>query len=122
MEAQKELRAWAVARCLVLLHSHELDVIKVQGLQPKNWNNVPRVALVCPSSQVAHGAKTDDEVVGQLWNYAEKTIKRFGTVKDNTKRVLGGGVANRYETRLKDVLETIETFDRSVPLGAKMLT
>lgn len=28
-EAKEELRAWAAARCLVLLHSHEVDVIKV---------------------------------------------------------------------------------------------
>lgn len=57
----------------------------------------------------------------ELWNYAERTLKRFATIKDSTKRVLGGGVANRYETRLRDVLDTIETFDRSMPLGAQVL-
>lgn len=33
-EAQEELRAWGVARCLVLLHSHEVDVIKVNNFSP----------------------------------------------------------------------------------------
>lgn len=64
---------------------------------------------------------TSEEVIDELWAYAEATMKRFATVKDSTKRVLAGGLTNRYETRLKDVLETLETFDRSVPLSQKML-
>lgn len=29
-EAQRELQGWMVARCLVILHSHEIDVLKVR--------------------------------------------------------------------------------------------
>lgn len=92
-----EVKAWAVARCLVLLHSHELDVIKY-----------------------THGLKTDEAIVECLWSYASNAIERLASVKDSTKRVLGGGVSNRYETRLKDVLETLDTFDKSVPLAAQL--
>lgn len=97
-EEQAEHRAWLVARCLVLLHSHELTVMKL-----------------------AQGVSSDDVLVEDLWRFAEQTLKRFATVKDTTGRVLGGGMANRYETRLKEVLMTLETFHSSVPLGQKML-
>eukprot|EP00953_Heterococcus_sp_UTEX-ZZ885_P012451 7138-Heterococcus_DN1.PRE.2 len=31
-----------------------------------------------------------------MLDYGEKTLKRFDTIKDQTSRVLGGGVANRW--------------------------
>jgi hypothetical protein len=31
-----------------------------------------------------------------MLGYGEKTLKRFDTIKDQTSRVLGGGVANRW--------------------------
>lgn len=33
--------------------------------------------------------------------YARSSLKRFDTVEDTTGRVLAGGVANRWNTRLK---------------------
>lgn len=33
--------------------------------------------------------------------YAKSSLKRFDTVEDTTGRVLAGGVANRWNTRLK---------------------
>lgn len=36
-----------------------------------------------------------------LIDYAKSSLKRFDTVEDTTGRVLAGGVANRWNTRLK---------------------
>lgn len=36
-----------------------------------------------------------------LISYARSSLKRFDTVDDTTGRVLAGGVANRWNTRLK---------------------
>lgn len=95
---RQELRAWLAARCLVLLHNNEPEVMR----------NV-------------HQTDTDAAMIRALWTFATRTITRFDTVKDSTKRVLGGGVKNRYETRLKDVLTTLTTFKRTVPLAPLLL-
>jgi hypothetical protein len=34
--------------------------------------------------------------------------------------VLGGGVENRYTTRLKNVIETLQTFDKTLPFAAEL--
>lgn len=41
------------------------------------------------------------QVCKVLIDYAKSSLKRFDTVEDTTSRVLGGGVANRWNTRLK---------------------
>ncbi len=41
------------------------------------------------------------QVCETLVAYARSSLKRFDTVEDTTGRVLAGGVANRWNTRLK---------------------
>lgn len=41
------------------------------------------------------------QVCETLIAYARSSLKRFDTVEDTTGRVLAGGVANRWNTRLK---------------------
>ncbi|CAN0038836.1 unnamed protein product, partial [Discosporangium mesarthrocarpum] len=77
-ELQTKIWNWAVARLLLVLWEHDQEVIRH-----------------------AHGLSTDDEVCEMLLDYAKKSLQRFDTVRDTTGRVLGGGVANRWNTRLK---------------------
>eukprot|EP00752_Nemacystus_decipiens_P007122 g6379.t1 len=69
---------WAVARVMYIMWEHEPDIIKA-----------------------SHGVDTDDELCRILLDYAKTTLGRFSGVEDKAGRVLGGGVANRYEGRLK---------------------
>eukprot|EP00903_Cladosiphon_okamuranus_P005882 g5818.t1 len=69
---------WAVARVMYIMWEHEPDVIKA-----------------------AHGVDSDEELCHILLGYAKTTLGRFSGVEDKAGRVLGGGVANRYEGRLK---------------------
>jgi len=71
---------WAVARLLMLVWEHDLEIIKD-----------------------AHGVETDLEAAKILLDYARVTLRRFSGVSDTTTRVLSGGVANRWEKRLKPV-------------------
>lgn len=45
------------------------------------------------------------QVCETLIAYARSSLKRFDTVEDTTGRVLAGGVANRWNTRLKVCVE-----------------
>jgi hypothetical protein len=78
---QQVIWQWAVGRLLLILYEHDLEVIKS-----------------------AHGVETDQEVCDILIAYARKTLQRFNTIKDTTSRVLAGGVANRWNTRLNTLL------------------
>lgn len=65
----------------------------------------------------AHHVDSDEELCDVLLNHTVKTLRRFSSIKDTTSRVLQGGIANRWETRLKAVdvflaqnrLDAIET-------------
>lgn len=83
---QKMLWHWAVARALLVLYEHDISTIKG-----------------------AHGVKTDDEVCQVLIDYARTTLERFGTIDDKTSRVLGGGVSNRWNGRLKNTQEFLDS-------------
>jgi predicted RNA methylase len=79
--SQKEMiRDFMVARLLLILYEHDTSVIKR-----------------------AHNLTTDKEVAQALLDYGEATLKRYNTIEDKTSRVLGGGVANRWSTRLCNV-------------------
>ncbi|CAM9791136.1 unnamed protein product, partial [Discosporangium mesarthrocarpum] len=69
---------WAVARLMYIAWEHEPSVIKA-----------------------AHGVEGDEELCSILLAYARTTLSRFNGVEDKAGRVLGGGVANRYQGRLK---------------------
>ena len=47
------------------------------------------------------------QVCETLIAYARSSLKRFDTVEDTTGRVLAGGVANRWNTRLKVLYRTV---------------
>lgn len=79
-EQREMIRAWTVARILLLLFEWDLEVIKS-----------------------AHGCVEDEEVVDIMIKYAFDTVDRFSTADDTTGRVLGGGVAARYNGRLVPV-------------------
>lgn len=79
---QDAIWAWAVAQILVLMKEKGVDVMTA-----------------------AHSAETDDELVEQMLSVARQTLERFSSVEDTTTRVLGGGVSNRFHTRLLPVQE-----------------
>ncbi|CAM9893837.1 unnamed protein product, partial [Choristocarpus tenellus] len=51
----------------------------------------------------AHGVETEEEVFECLLAYARQTLNRFSSIVDSTSRVLGGGVGNRWVTRLRPI-------------------
>ncbi|CAM9808776.1 unnamed protein product [Ectocarpus sp. 6 AP-2014] len=76
---------WAVARVMYVMWEHEPDIIKA-----------------------AHGINTDEELCRTLLGYAKTTLGRFSGVEDKAGRVLGGGVANRFEGRLNMIKSFLE--------------
>ena len=74
------IRCWAVARCCLLIFEHDIDVMKS-----------------------AHGVETNAELFSSLLAISNEVLKRFETTDDTTKRVLAGGIKNRWETRLQNV-------------------
>ncbi|CAM9142225.1 unnamed protein product [Choristocarpus tenellus] len=97
-DLQAQIWNWAVARLLLILWEHDIEVIRH-----------------------AHGVTTDDEVCGILLDYASKSLKRFDTVKDTTGRVLAGGVANRWNTRLKVAHNYLESQPRPGKVEARLV-
>mmetsp|Transcript_14874 Transcript_14874/g.22144 ORF Transcript_14874/g.22144 Transcript_14874/m.22144 type:complete len:565 (+) Transcript_14874:232-1926(+) len=85
-EQQAMIHDFMVARLLLILYEHDTDVIKD-----------------------AHDIKTDEEVARVLLDYGEATLLRYDTIEDRTSRVLGGGVANRWSTRLSNVKRYFDT-------------
>ena len=79
-DQRRLIRAWTVARILLLLFEWDMEVIKS-----------------------AHGCAEDEQVVDIMIEYAMGTVERFSTADDTTGRVLGGGVAARYNGRLMPV-------------------
>eukprot|EP00922_Rhytidocystis_sp_ex-Travisia-forbesii_P069223 GHVS01103277.1.p1 GENE.GHVS01103277.1~~GHVS01103277.1.p1 ORF type:complete len:658 (+),score=115.58 GHVS01103277.1:149-2122(+) len=98
-EERREMWVWAAARCLLLLWEHDSNVI-----------------------MTAHGISTDVELVSCVLEYAKTTLGRFASVTDTTGRVLSGGIANRYQGRLKMVQEFMDTQNAgSIPLALLLL-
>ena len=83
-EVKDMIWAWAVAQILVLMKEQGVDVMSE-----------------------AHSADSEDELVEQLLAVARQTLERFSSIEDTTTRVLGGGVSNRYNTRLVPVQQGI---------------
>ena len=95
-EAKSDLKemiwSWAVAQILVLMKEQGVDVMTE-----------------------AHSAETDDELVEQMLDVARQTLERFSSIEDTTTRVLGGGVSNRYNTRLIPVQEGMHLVQAMIP-------
>ncbi|OEH76875.1 mannitol-1-phosphate dehydrogenase [Cyclospora cayetanensis] len=100
VDKQKDIMwAWLAARCLHVLWEHDKEVIKR-----------------------THNIQTDEEVVEMLLTYGKKTLSRFSTVEDTAGRVLGGGVVNRFHTRLLTIYHFLEQhIFGSVPLASNLL-
>ncbi|KAH8065692.1 hypothetical protein JL722_69 [Aureococcus anophagefferens] len=73
----RELWHWALARCAILVREHGLDTIKE-----------------------VHGLDDDDAAFDALTAYARQALERFQLTDDTVARVLGGGVAKRWNGRL----------------------
>eukprot|EP00466_Bigelowiella_natans_P006313 jgi/Bigna1/89982/estExt_fgenesh1_pg.C_590093 len=87
---RKQIWAWLVARCCIL-HS-EFDKTVMIG---------------------AHKVSSEKEAIKGLLDYAWTTLQRFDDVPDTTARVLSGGVVNRFEGRLRNVLEYLQGLQES---------
>jgi hypothetical protein len=80
---------WVVARQLILLYEFEEDIIR----------------------HTLSGEKTqcdDAKLVNDLLSGARTAVKRLSGGGDSTSRVLGGGVANRWRTRLANVQDFLQ--------------
>ena len=73
----REIWHWALARCAILVREHGLDTIKE-----------------------VHGLDDDDAAFDALTAYARQALERFQLTDDTVARVLGGGVAKRWNGRL----------------------
>jgi len=83
MAEQRKVEAWRTARIARLIEQFGIESIM-------RWEGADNVVEVW-NSLLAFG----DEVL----------TERFSAVDDLVSRVLGGGVANRYETRLKPTVK-----------------
>lgn len=99
-EQHREIWAWAVARLLILLFEFDTDVLLE-----------------------AHGVATEDELCDALLDYAKEVLGRFSSTTDMTSRVLQGGVANRWETRLRPVAKFLRPRSEETlrPIKMKLL-
>lgn len=68
--------------------------------QPNILPNSTKLSLACCYRDALQVCET-------LIAYARSSLKRFDTVEDTTGRVLAGGVANRWNTRLKVLYRTL---------------
>jgi beta-phosphoglucomutase-like phosphatase (HAD superfamily) len=93
---------WAVARQLILLYEFEDDVI--------------RHTL---SNDQSHC--DDSELVDLLISGARTAVKRLASGGDQTSRVLGGGVENRWRTRLANVQDFLHAQTSLNHLSRKLL-
>lgn len=97
-EQQEMIHDFMVARLLLILYEHDIDVIKH-----------------------AHHVDTEEEAAKVLLDYGESTLKRYNTIKDRTSRVLGGGVANRWSTRLCNVKRYLDSHPHLGGVEAKLM-
>jgi len=91
-ETHRMVWSWCVARQLLLLFEFPSEVA--------------RAALGCPPDE---GDASDRSLADALLAGARIAIDRLGRGGDTTKRVLGGGVVNRFETRLKPIATFLDT-------------
>mmetsp|Transcript_14343 Transcript_14343/g.54067 ORF Transcript_14343/g.54067 Transcript_14343/m.54067 type:complete len:178 (+) Transcript_14343:1705-2238(+) len=100
-EDQKEdILAWAAARQLLLLFQFGVEVMMLAHDVNENLGEEDRDRLLCDI----------------LWKYARDCVERFSSTNDTCGRVLGGGVENRFRTRLKpvaDFLNETPSLDRT---------
>jgi hypothetical protein len=55
-----------------------------------------------------HNVESEAELFDILIDYGRTSLDRFSSVKDTTSRVLGGGVGNRWATRLRPVVQFLQ--------------
>mmetsp|Transcript_38719 Transcript_38719/g.51024 ORF Transcript_38719/g.51024 Transcript_38719/m.51024 type:complete len:550 (-) Transcript_38719:300-1949(-) len=84
-EDRKVIWAWAMARCMMLIENHGMELLAA-----------------------TYESDKEEEIFQHLIDFATTTLKRFSTIDDKTSRVLGGGVANRWATRLRPVYSFME--------------
>mmetsp|Transcript_30217 Transcript_30217/g.39830 ORF Transcript_30217/g.39830 Transcript_30217/m.39830 type:complete len:511 (+) Transcript_30217:205-1737(+) len=77
--------AWAMVRCMMLIENHGMEVLAS-----------------------AYNTEDEVEIFDHLVDFARTTLQRFSTIEDKTSRVLGGGVANRWGTRLRPAYSFLE--------------
>ncbi len=97
-QLHKEIWAWAVARLLILLTAFPTTVL-----------------------MEAHNVTTEDALCDVLLGYARETLTRFASTSDTTARVLQGGVANRWQTRLKTVDKFLQPKTKLRKVKAKLV-
>lgn len=102
-ENERMVWAWVVARQLLLLFESSTEVACA--------------ALGCQraTEEESHAALADALLSG-----ARVSVERLGTGGDTTARVLGGGVVNRYNTRLKPIASFLEGQTGSKYVGGKL--
>lgn len=83
---QRKVEAWRTARIARLIEQFGIEAIM-------RWE----------------GVDSQEEVWNSLLAFADEVlVDRFSALDDLVSRVLGGGVANRYETRLKPTVKWLE--------------
>jgi len=95
---------WAVARQLMLLYEFDGTVV--------------RHTLGVPA---ADGPESDDALIEALLSGAKTSVNRLSAGGDQTSRVLGGGVENRWRTRLANVQEFLQGIVRLDILSKRLL-
>lgn len=94
------LKIWMVGRTLLVFFEHDMDVImEAHGLK----NSISEA-----------DNKLIDKAIGEVLEYAETAAQRISTVPDSTKRVLGGGVRNRFEGRLLTTKKLLDSFSTPI--------
>lgn len=98
-EERGKMWAFAVARLLLLTWQYESSVL-----------------------QDAHNVSNAKDLAAVLLHYAKNTLKRFSAIPDTTKRILAGGVDNRYNGRLKNVEDFLnDAYPASTEVGKEIL-
>jgi len=79
-----DIDAWAVAQVLALFSQFPVEVMLR-----------------------AHETESVEQLVEEVFAFAAATVARFDSMSDTTARVLGGGVNDRFETRLTPTCDAV---------------
>jgi beta-phosphoglucomutase-like phosphatase (HAD superfamily) len=98
----RQIWVWAVARQLLLLYEFDDDVVRQTLSDNRDGCN-------------------DTELVENLLTDARTAVERLSKGGDQTSRVLGGGVENRWRTRLANVNNFLEAHISLSDVSKKLL-
>jgi len=111
----RDLWVWAVARQVLLLSTYHEEVARHTMKKSSTFGKLRWGKLASE-----HGER--HALCQALLSGAQVSLKRLSHGGDETGRVLGGGVDNRYKTRLANVLEFFRERDLSeLPAVAQQL-